>query len=115
MPLSKISEQVTVAPYENLDQKFRITTSYSTRCFNVAPANTFELSQLCDAFKELRHIHFQGIAEGKIGALLRINTFAFTYPVEVILATKNQPFGVKTRLGWTLVGEFERVQKLPKQ
>ncbi|XP_075247137.1 uncharacterized protein LOC142340448 [Convolutriloba macropyga] len=115
MPLSKISEQVTVAPYENLDQKFQITTTYSTPCLNVAPANTFELNQLSDAFKELRHIHFLEIAEGKIGALLGINTFAFTHPVEVIPATKNQPFGVKTRLGWTLAGEYERVQKQHKQ
>ena len=30
MPLSKISEQVTIALYENLDQKFQITTTYST-------------------------------------------------------------------------------------
>ena len=100
MPHSKISEQVTVEPYKNLDQKGQITTFYSTPCSNVAPANTFELNQLCDAFKELRHIHFPEIAEGKIGALLGIKTFAFTYPVEVIPATKNQPFGVTTRLGW---------------
>ena len=90
MPLSKTSEQVTVAPYENLDQKFQITINYITPCLNVAPANTFELNQLCDAFKELRHIHFPEIAEGKIGALLEINTFAFLHPVEVIPATKNR-------------------------
>ena len=83
MPLSKISEQVTVAPYKNLDQKFQITTTYSTPCLNVAPANTFELNQLCDAFKKLRHIHFPEIAAGKNGALLGINTFAFAHPVEV--------------------------------
>ena len=115
MPLSKISEQVTVAPYKNLDQKFQIKTTYSTPCLNVASANTFELNQLCDAFKALRHIHFPEIADGKTGALLGINTFAFTHLVEVIPATKNQPFGVKTRLGWTLAGEYERVQKQPKQ
>ena len=115
MPLSKISEQVTVASYENLDQKFQITTTYSTPCLNVAPANTFELNQLCDAFKELRHIHLPEIAEGIIGALLGINTFAFTHPVEVIPANKNLTFGIKTRLGWTLAGEYERVQKQPKQ
>ena len=69
MPLSKTSEPVTVAPYENLDLKFQITTTYSTSCSNVAPANTYELNQLCDAFKELRHIHFPEIAEGKIRAL----------------------------------------------
>ena len=80
----------------------------------IAPADTFELNQRCDAFKELRHIHFPEIAEGKIVALLGINTFAFTHPVEVIPATKNQPLGVKTRLVWTLAGEFERVQKQPK-
>ena len=115
MPLSKISEQVTVAPYENLDQRFQIKTTYSTPCLNVASANTFELNQLCDAFKALRHIHFPEIADGKTGALLGINTFAFTHLVEVIPATKNRPFGVKTRLGWTLAGEYERLQKQPKQ
>ena len=87
MPLSKIFKQVTVAPYDNLDQKLQITTIYCTPCLNVAPANTFELNQLCDAFKKLRHIHFPEIAEGKIGALLGINTFAFTHPVEFIPAT----------------------------
>ena len=106
---------MTVAPYEILDQKFQIKPTYSTPCLNVSPANTFELNQLCDALKELRHIHFPEIAESKIGALFEINTFAFTHQVEVIPATKNQPFGVKTRLGWTLAGEFERVQKQPKQ
>ena len=63
----------------------------------------------------MRHIHFPEIAEGKIGAILGINNFAFTHPVELIPANKNQPFGVKTRLGWTLAGEYERVQKQPKQ
>ena len=43
MPLSKISEKVTVAPYKNLDQKFQITTTYSIPCLNLAPANTFDL------------------------------------------------------------------------
>ena len=115
MQFSKIFEQVTVAHYENLDQKFQITTTYSTPCLNVAPANTFELNQFCDAFKKVSHIHFPVIAEAKIGALLGIYTFNFTHPIEVIPATKNQPFGVKTRLRWTLAGEYERVQKQPKQ
>ena len=95
MPLSKVSEKVTVAPQEKLDRKFQITTTYSTPCLNVAPANTFELNHPCDAFKDLRYIPFPEKAEGKIGALLGIKTFAFTQPVEVIPATKNQPFGVR--------------------
>ena len=116
MPLSKVSEPVTVASYKNLVKKFQITTTHTTPCLNVAPANTFDLSHLCDAFKELRHIHFPEIAEGKIGALLGIKTFAFTHPIQVITATKYQSFGVvKTRLAWTLAGEYERVQKRPKQ
>ena len=121
MPLSKVSEPVTVAPYENLNQKFQMTTTpclnvapaNSAPCLNAASANTFELNQLCDAFRELRHIHFPEIADVKIGALLGINTFAFPHPIEVIPATKNQPFGVKTRLGLNLAGEFERARKKP--
>ena len=90
MPLSKTSEPVTVPLYENLDLKFQITTTYSTSCSNVAPANTYELNQLCDAFKKLRHIHFPEIAKGKICALSEKNTFAFSHSREVIPATKNR-------------------------
>ena len=74
-----------------MDQKFQITTTYSTP------------------------IHFPEIAEGKIGVLLGINNCVFTHPIEVIPATKNKPFGVQTRLELTLAGEYERVQKQPKQ
>ena len=83
-PLSKISEQVTVAHYENLDQKFQIKTTYSTSCLNVAPANTFELNQLCDAFKELRHIHFPEIAEGRNMAQIMIYNILTTIPMDVM-------------------------------
>ena len=69
MPLSKISEKVTVAPYKNWDQKFQITTTYSTP-LNVAPANTLDLNQLCDGIKELRHLHIPEITEDKMGTLL---------------------------------------------
>ena len=63
----------------------------------------------------MRHIQFPETAEGKTGALLGINTFAFTHAIQVITATKNQPFGLKTRLGWTTAGEYKRAQKQPKQ
>ena len=63
----------------------------------------------------MRQTHFLEIAEGKIGTLLGISTFAFTHPTEVIPASKNSPFGVKTRLGWTIAGEYEKVQMQPKQ
>ena len=65
------------------------------------------MHQICDAFHNLRHIHFLFIADGKIGALLGVNAFAFTYPTHVIQGNQNQPFGVKTKLGWTVAGEYE--------
>ena len=79
MPLSEISEPVTVAPFENLDQNFQKTTIYSNPCLNVGLANTFELNLLCDAFKELRHIHFPKIAQDKIGALFEHKQFCFSH------------------------------------
>ncbi|XP_075259989.1 uncharacterized protein LOC142351729 [Convolutriloba macropyga] len=107
MPLSKISETVTVTPYDKISQHFSIARAYSTPCLNVSHANVLELNQLCDTFKELSHIYFPDIANGAIGALLGVNTFHFTYPVEVIQGSKKRPFGVKTKLGWTLAGEYE--------
>ena len=66
---------------------------------NVTPANIFELNQICDTFSNLRQIHFPHVVGGKIGALLGVNTFADTHPIEVIPGNINQPFGVKTNLG----------------
>ena len=74
---------------------------------NVAAAKHFELNQIFDAFNKLRHIHFPNIADGKIGALLSVNAFAFTYPTHVIPGNQNQPFGVKIKLGWTPAVEYE--------
>ena len=114
MPLSKNSEPVAIASDGNFDQNFRIPTTYSTPCLNVATANTIELNEFCNAFTEVRHIHFTGKPKGKIGALLGIDTFAFKHLNEVIPATKNQQFGMKRQLGWTLAGKCERVQKQPE-
>ena len=111
MPLSKISETVTETPYDKVNQQFSIPRAYSTPCLNVSPANALELNQLRDIFKEFSLIYFPGIANGAIGALLGVNTFAFTYPVDVIQGSKKRPFGVKTKLGWTLAGEYERSHK----
>ena len=109
MPLSKISETETVTPFDKVNQQFSIARAYSTPCLNVSPAsaNVLELNQLCDTFKELSHIYFPDIANGAIGALLGVNTFAFTYPVDVIQRSKKRPFSVKTKLGWTIIGEYE--------
>ena len=107
MPLAKISETLTVTPFDKVNQQFSIARAYSTPCFNGSPANVLELNQLCDTFKELSDIYFLDIANGAIGALLGVNTFAFTYPVDVIQGSKERPFGVKTKLGWSLAGEYE--------
>ena len=107
MPLSKITAPVIITPYKSLRQSFEISRAYSTPAMNLTPANIFELNQLCDTYNNLRHIHFPQVAGGKIGALLGLNTFAYTQPIEVIPGNINQPFGVKTKLGWTLAGEYE--------
>ena len=106
-PLSKITALVIITPYKSLRQSFEISRAYSTSAMNVTPANIFELNQICDTFHNLRHIHFPQVAGGKIGALLGVNTFAYTHPIEVIPGNMNQPLGVKKKLGWTLAGEYE--------
>ena len=113
-PLSKISETVTVTPSDKVNQQFSNARAYSTPCLNVSPANVLELNQFCDTFKELSHIYFPDIANGAIGAVFGVNTFAFTYPVDIIQGRKKRPFGVKTKLGWTLAGEYEPPHKTMK-
>ena len=107
MPLSKRSETVTLTPFDKVNQQFSIARAYSTPCLNLSPANVLELNQLRDTFKEHSHIYFPDIDNGAIGALLGVNTFAFTYPIDVIQGSKKRSFGVKTKLGWTLAGEYE--------
>ena len=107
MSLSKIVEPVTITPNKSTEISFELSGTLSTPSQNVAAAKLFELNQICYAFNSLRHIHFPNIADGKIGALLGVNAFAFTYPTHVIPGNQNQPIGVKTKLGWTLAGEYE--------
>ena len=108
----EISETVTVTPFDKINQQFSIARAYSTPCLNLSPDNVIELNQLCDTFKKFSHICFPGIANDAISALLGINTFAFTYSVDVIQGSKKRPFGVKTQLGWTFAGEYELSQEI---
>ena len=107
MSLSKIVEPVRLTPYKSTEISFELSRTFSILSLNVAAAKIFEFNQICDAFNSLRHIYFPNIADGKIGALLGVNAFAFTYPTHVKPGNQNQPFGVKTKLGWTLAGEYE--------
>ena len=107
MPLSKITAPVIFTPYKSLRQGFKISRANSTPAMNVTPANIIELNQICDTLNNLGHIQFCQVAGGKTRALLVVNTFAYTHPIEVIPGNINQAFGVKTKLGWTLAGENE--------
>ena len=111
MPLSKVSETVTVTLFDKINEQFSIVRAYSTSCLNVSPANNLELNQLCDKFKELSHIYFLDIANGTVGALFGVNTFALKYPVDVSQGSKKHPFGVKTKLRWTIAVEYELSHK----
>ena len=102
---------MTVTTFDKVNQQFSIAGACSTPCLNVSPANVVELKQLCDTCKKLSHIYFPDIANGAIGALLGVNTFAFTYPVDVIQGCKKRPLGVKIKLGGTLAGEYELSHK----
>ena len=48
---------------------------------------------------------FPNIAGGRIGALLCVNTFSYTYPILVIEGNDCRPHGIQTRLGRTIAGE----------
>ena len=106
---------MTVTPFDKINQKFSIARAYRTPYLNVSPGNTPELNQLCDGFKKLSDIYFPDIANSAIGALLGVNTFAFTYPVNVIQGSQTSTFGVKTKLCWTLAGEYELSHKTMRE
>ena len=64
MSLSKIIEPVTIAPWKTTEISFELFRMSSTRSLNVAPASNFDLSQVCNAFNNLRYISFKNIADG---------------------------------------------------
>ena len=78
MPLSKVSERVTVTLFDKFDPKLSFARAYITPYLNLSLANTFELNQLSDNFKQLSHIYLPDISNGAVGTLLGVNTFAFT-------------------------------------
>ena len=107
MSLSKIVKPVTITPYKSIEILFELSRTFSTPSMNIATAKIFELYQICDAFNSLRNIHFLNIADGKIGAVLGVDVFAFTHPTHFKPGNQNQPFDVKTKLDWTLAGDYE--------
>ena len=63
MTLSKINEPVTITPYKSSEISFELSRAYSTPSLNVSAAYVFQLNQICDAFNNLRHIHFPYMAK----------------------------------------------------
>ena len=53
-----------------------------------------------------KDIYLPEVANGAIGALLSVNTLAFTYPVNVIQGSQTRPCGVKTKSVLRLAGEY---------
>ena len=80
MTFSKINEPVTITRYKSTEISFELSRAYRTSSLNVSAAIVLQLNHLCDAFNKLRYIHFLYMADGKIGALIGVNAFAFTYP-----------------------------------
>ena len=107
MTLSKINDAVTITPYKSSEISFELSPAYSTPSFIARAANLFQLKQICDAFNNLRHIHFTYFDHGNICALLGVNDVAFTYPTDAIQGNQHESLGVKTNLDWTLADEYE--------
>ena len=64
MSFSKISEPATIGPWKSTKISFELSRTSSTRSLNVAPANIFDLTQVCNAFNNLRYIYFPNIGDG---------------------------------------------------
>ena len=63
-------------------------------------------------FQTFRHIKIPNIAGRRIGALLGVNTFSYTYPIQVIEGNDCRSLGIQTRLGWQLQENITK-QMLP--
>ena len=107
MPLSKITAQSLSLHIHHWDKALRYLVHAARQQWTSHQPTHLSWINYVNTFDNLGHIHFPQVAGGKIGALLVVNTFSYTHPIEVISGNINQPFGVKTKLGWTLAGEYE--------
>ena len=86
MAVAKLENIVNLAPYQQTGHTFPILNVYKTPFLNIPPVDVAHLNEICQGFKGFRHIKFPNIAGGRIGALLGVNTFSYTYPIQVIQA-----------------------------
>ena len=107
MPVAKVDYAVHISPHDKPDVKFFMSNLYKTPCLNIPAGDVFNLNEICSSTDTLRHIHFPHLDHGKIGALLGVNSFLFTYPLHVIEGNNFIPSAVQTKLGWTLAGEYQ--------
>ena len=108
MPVAKLDNIVILAPYKQAGQTFPIRNVYETPFLNIPPADVADLNEICQGFKCFRHIKIPNIAGGRVGALLGVNTFSYTYPIQVIEGNDCQPNGIQTQLGWSIAGEYHK-------
>ena len=107
MPVAKVDNAVHISPHDKPDVKFSMNNLYKAPCLNIPAADLFNLNEICSSTDTLRHNHFPHLDHGKIGALLGVNSFLFTYPLHVIEGNNFIPSAVQTKLGWTLAGEYQ--------
>ena len=113
--ISVSSTHFLLAPYADHEKTFPVRNVFSTPSINLPPADTKELNEICQQFRQLRHNKFPDIDNGKIGILLGTACVQFTHAVEWIRGASNCPAGVRTELGWTIAGELTHPKraKLP--
>ena len=109
MIVSKTS--VDISPFRDLLTSFHISTVYSTPLINIPAVNHEAFNRTCQQFPHLQHISFPAVRNGEIHMILGVNSFAFTYPITVLNGNRNEPFAIKTSLGWTFTGEYRGPQQ----
>ena len=107
MPLAK-KDIVKLAPYKYFGRRFPICKVYETPFLDIPPADVAHLNEVCRIFKRFRHTKFPKIANGKIGALLSVNTFSYSYSNQVLEGNDWRPHELQIRLGWTIAGEYHQ-------
>ena len=108
MPLNHCPflSQILQLPHTLTTKTFSVQNASCTDHINLPPADTDELNTICQSSPHLRHIKFPDINNGHIGVLLGTAFISFTYALEWIRGSANYPSGIRTELGWTIVGEF---------
>ena len=99
--------QLDIGLFRSQRTLFRLNSVYSikNRHFDNAPVT--QLNEVCSKYPHLQHINFPQLENNKIQVLPEIDATHYILEREFLQDPKNNPFAIRSLLGWTITGPIK--------